>query len=559
MQPLLHKCSLAIGAIALALPLAGCSPKESKDSADNRAGRSSPSGGTEQRTLAIGLSSFGAAEAWVPWLEGREASLVFNAIYESLVTLDHMTAAIVPQIAERWEVDATGKTWTFHLRKGVSFHDGRGEVTSADVKFSFEQFISDRAINSNKPLLRALVESVEAAEPYVIVFNLRQPNVTFAGRLVQNFGIVSKAYFEAVGDQEAVRKPIGTGPYKMIEHKRQQFVEMEAVESHWRHTARFKRLVLRRLPDQSSRLAMLRSGEIDVTEIPFKLKREAEAAGLKILKINGAAIYHIHLGGQFSPTRATFDPNVPWVGNPDEPQSQVRALLVRQALNLAIDRKAIIDAVFEGEAKPIVVPFFLPGSEFVPKDLKEIPYDPQQARRLLAQAGYAQGFSREIEMILMPWPGRAEMVDVSEAVAGYWEKNLGLKVKRLPMEFAAFIPNIGLPRKFAWITWAHGFIPSPVAEPIMAMDSWLTSKTRFGSVAERPDIDALSDKVHGSIEFTDRLKHYRDMAELFYNQSLAVPIASAPTLYAYDPKKLDSWQLTPGDSYLGGYERATPP
>src|SRR6185295_13624638 len=107
------------------------------------------------------------------------------------------------------------------------------------------------------------------------------------------FGVVSKKYVERVGLSEAALKPVGTGPYKLVEHKRLESVSYEAMPQHWRETAKFKSLVIRRIPDQSARLAMLRAGEIDITEIPFKLKREADAAGLQILRIAGAGIYHI--------------------------------------------------------------------------------------------------------------------------------------------------------------------------------------------------------------------------------------------------------------------------
>jgi ABC-type transport system substrate-binding protein len=303
---------------------------------------------------------------------------------------------------------------------------------------------------------------------------------------------------------------------------------------------------------------MLRSGEIDVTEIPFKFKREAEAAQLKLLRVEASAIYHVQLGGQFLPTQATFDPQVPWVGQPGDAASEARARMVRRALSMAVDRKAIIQAVFEGEAIECAIPFFVPQSRFIPKDIMPPAYDPAGAKKLLAEAGYANGFSRDIEMILMPWPGRAEMVDVSEAVAGFWEKNLGLRVKRVPMEYAAFVPNVAYPRKLPWVCWSHGFIPAPVAEPVMAMDSWLTSRTRFGSVAERPDIDALSDAIHSAPTPEARLVKYHELAKLFYDEALAVPIAAAPTLYAYNPKKLRGWSLPAGDSYLNGYERALP-
>jgi peptide/nickel transport system substrate-binding protein len=87
-----------------------------------------------------------------------------------------------------------------------------------------------------------------------------------------------------------IKTPIGTGPYRMVEHKRQQFIVYEAIPNHHVETAGFKTVTLRRVTDQSARLAMLRSGEIDITEIAFKLKREAEAAGLKLMRVPGAAV-----------------------------------------------------------------------------------------------------------------------------------------------------------------------------------------------------------------------------------------------------------------------------
>ncbi len=420
-------------------------------------------------------------------------------------------------------------------------------------------YISDRSVASNKATLQTLVEQAEVVSPYEIVFHLKHPDVTFLGRLTPgNFGVVSKQYVESVGEREAATKPIGTGPYKLIEHKRQQSATFEAVAPHWRETPRIKTLVLRRVPDQAARLAMLRAGEIDITEIPFKLKREAEASGLQFLRVEGAAIYHVQLGGQILPTRDTFDANVPWVGTPGDAASQERALKVRRALNLAVDKQAIINSVFEGEGVPGVAPYYLPGSEFMPSGLQPYPYDPQEAKRLLAEAGYPQGFSREIEMQLMPWPGRAEMVDVGEAVAGFWERNLGLKVKRTPIDFATWVPNVGVPRKNAWVTWAHGYIPRPVSEPLIGMETWLTSQSRYNTVAETPEIDALAMKIRADLDRAKRVQDYRELAQMIYSQYYTVPVAAVPTIYAYNPKAIAAWPLQPGESYIGGYERAVP-
>lgn len=303
---------------------------------------------------------------------------------------------------------------------------------------------------------------------------------------------------------------------------------------------------------------MLRSREIDITEIPFKLKRETEAAGLKIFRVPGAAVYHVQLGGQLSPKREQFDKTVPWVGDPNDPASLERARKVRLALNLAVDKNAIIKAVFEGEGTPSITPFFPPDSEFIAPGMKALGYDPKEAKRLLAEAGYANGFAREIEMLLMPWPGRAEMADVGEVVAGFWEKNLGLKVKRRPIDWATFAPNYGVSRKMSWVTWSHGFNPRVFPDPINGMDSWLMTSSRYNSVGEIPEIDALAGKVRGEADQAKRIGLYREMGKVFAEGYHAVTIASVPALYAYNDKRIASWELPKGEAYIGGYHRAMP-
>ena len=448
--------------------------------------------------------------------------------------------------------------WVFTLRKGVQFHNGQGELTTEDVAYSYERYLDEKSIASNKPILQRIVERLEIVGPHEVVFHLKAPDVTFGGRLSNGqFGVVSKKYLQAVGDAEAMAKPVGTGPFRLIEHKRSESVSFEAVVPHWRHTAGFAQLLLRRVPDQSARLAMLRGGEVDITEIPFKLKREAEAAGLKFLRGQGAAVYHVQLGGQLLPTRETFDASVPWVGDPKDPAAQERALKVRKALNLAVDKQAIIDAVFEGEGDQGISPYYGPNTKFVPEELKPYPYDPAGAKKLLAEAGYAQGFSREIEMLIRPWPGRAEMADVGEAVAGFWERNLGLKIKRRPMDFNTYAQNVGAPKKSPWVTWAHGYTPRPLAEPIAGMETWLTSEARYNSAVESPLIDGLAAKIRASVDPEKRVLEYRAMARAYHENWFAVPIASVPSLYAYDPKVIGDWPLQPGEAYISGYENAT--
>ena len=226
-------------------------------------------------------------------------------------------------------------------------------------------------------------------------------------------------------------------------------------------------------------------------------------------------------------------------------------------MNLAVDKKAIIDAVFEGEGIPSVVPYLGPDTKFVPPDMSPYPYDPKEAKRLLLEAGYANGFSREIEMLIMPWPGRAEMADVGEVVAGFWERNLGLKVKRRPMDFGAYAQNVGGPRKSAWVTWAHGFTPRPVGEPITGMGTWMLTHSRNNSGVESVNLDKLANMIRGTADSAQRVLAYHALAREFYEHFYTVPIASVPSLYAFNAKVIRTWPLQPGEAYISGYEYAT--
>jgi ABC-type transport system substrate-binding protein len=302
--------------------------------------------------------------------------------------------------------------------------------------------------------------------------------------------------------------------------------------------------------DPAARLAMLRSGDLDVAEVPFKLKREADAAGLSFLRSDAAAIYHVHLGGQVLPSRESFDPAVPWVGDPNDAASQERARQVRQALDLAVDKQAIIGSVFEGEGVPVAYPWVVPGSEFIPPGMTPTAYDPARAKQLLAEAGYPNGFGHEIEMYLVPFPGRAEMVDVGEAVAGFWERNLGLQVRRIPAEWATFAPQKQRPRKMAWATWGYGAIPRPSAEPAITMSTWLTSKSPNNTIAEVPRID--------DPDRAKRVQLYRELGQTIQDGHYVVSIAAVPALYAYNKGALASWPLAPGEAYIHGFEDAVP-
>ena len=289
------------------------------------------------------------------------------------------------------------------------------------------------------------LQRMEVTDPWTITLHFDAPFVTFGNRVTQGlFASVAyihpKRYTETVGDEGVERHPVGTGPWRFVEHFPGQRIVYEAVTSHWRTVPHFQRLVFLRVPDIATRIAMLRAGEADVIEMSGEYIEALQKAGLRTLVMPNVAWVWVVLGGQW-PARPTYDPTVPWA----LPDAE-RARKVRLALNLAIDKEAIIQQILGGVGTPGGTVNFtrpIPGQRAL---AQPYPYDPSRAKAILAEAGYPQGFP--ITMYLTAWPGRGYLPDVGEAVASYWER-IGLKVTRRPVDRAVF---------------ANDFRPAPIQE-----------------------------------------------------------------------------------------------
>ena len=159
-------------------------------------------------------------------------------LYSGLVKFNERME-IRPDLAERWEVLEGGRTWKFHLRKGVRFHNGT-EITAEDVRYTFASIAREGSANSLAPEFRQ-IKSMEIEGPHAISVRFEKPFVTFGNRVNQGLFasvayIQSKKHIEAAGEQGAERQPVGTGPYKFVEHVRGDRIVYEAVENHWRAT-----------------------------------------------------------------------------------------------------------------------------------------------------------------------------------------------------------------------------------------------------------------------------------------------------------------------------------
>jgi peptide/nickel transport system substrate-binding protein len=317
-----------------------------------------------------------------------------------------------PSLGESWTMSKDGRTWEFVLRKGVRFHNGE-PVTAEDVKFSFERYKGGAA-----SLFRERVREVQVVDPLRVRFVLKEPwpdFMTFYGTSASGAAwVVPKKYVEKVGDDGFRKAPIGAGPYKFVSFQPGVELVLEAFEGYWRKTPSVKRLVIRSIPDEATRAAALKRGDVDI-----------------VYYLNGPIAEDIRRTPGLT-LAATRTNGVLWLEFPEQwtagsPWADRR---VRLAASLAIDRQAINEAESLGFSGPTgnIVPrhqeFALP--------IEPHPYDPKHARALLAEAGFPNGFDAGE---FTPYPPYTSM---GEAIVNYFAA-VGIKTRMRTMERAAFL------------------------------------------------------------------------------------------------------------------------
>jgi peptide/nickel transport system substrate-binding protein len=499
-------------------------------------------------TLTVAVATFGN-ERWLPHLYVGAEDVVLKPLWENLLSRD-AKGNLIPMLAEKWQAVDGGRTWRFQLRKGVRFHDG-SELTAEDVKFTFTSLAREGSANSLAPEFRT-IKSMEIEGPHAITIRFDKPFVTFGNRVTQGLFasvayIQSKKHIESAGEQGAERNPIGTGPFKFVEHVRGDRIVYEAVEGHWRAVPQWKRLIFLKVPEQATRIAMLRAGNADVAEVGGEYVDELKKVGVRTLVMPNVSAIWVILGGQW-PTKPSYDPKVPWA----QPDIE-RAKKVRHALNLGIDKKAIIERVLGGVGAPVGTVNYYPTDPWISDALlKTVPYDPAKAKQLLAEAGYPNGF--DLTMNLTAWPGRGFLPDVGEAVATYWDK-IGLKVKRRPVDRAVFARDFRA-RSYAGVALAY-------AGPIIAPEPWELfqrishTKSAVHLLVEHPKLDGYLDRLAAEANPAERTRIMREeMGPWLHDYMPGIAIGATHSIAGVGPKVGD-WPLIPGHMGLHNWEYVT--
>ena len=444
------------------------------------------------------------------WLDPAETEgivtpfMVLYAIHDALVK-PMPAGPNTPSLAESWTQSKDGLTYEFVLRKGVKFHNG-DPVTAEDVKFSFERYRGSAA-----KALKERVREVQVVDPGRVRFHLKDPwpdFMTFYGTSATGSGwIVPKKYVEQVGDDGFKKAPIGAGPYKFVSFAPGVELVLEAWEGYWRKVPNVKRLVLRSLPEETTRAAALRKGEVDIAYL-----------------LSGPVAEDVKRTPGFKLVAPKESPAVFWLDMPDQwdPKSPWHDRRVRLAASLAIDRQALNQAETLGFSKP--TGSLIPRSMEFAKVFDPPAFDPTKAKKILAEAGYPNGFDAGD---FYPWPPYFSM---GEALAAYLQ-NVGIKTRIRTMERAALTTawrERKLKNLIVGITGAGGNASTRLEAYV--------SKNGIYTAGTMPDVEDLFQRQLRETDTKKREALLHQIQQILHDRVTHIPIYELAFIWGVGPR-----------------------
>ncbi len=462
------------------------------------------------------------------WLDPAETEafntpfMVLYAVHDALVK--PMPAGLTtPSLAESWQESKDDLSYTFTLRKTARFHNGE-PVTAEDVKFSFERYKGASAT-----LLREKVKEVQALSPTQVRFVLKEPwpdFMTFYGTTASGASwIVPKRYVQQVGDDGFKTAPIGAGPYRVVSFKPGVEIVLEAFDAYWRKAPSVKRLVMRSMPEETTRAAALKSGEVDIVYLLTGSTAESiqKTPGLRVVAPLLSGAFWLELPNQ-------WDPKSPWHDR-----------RVRLAASHAIDRQAVNQAETLGFSRltgSIVPRIFQYALPFEPPA-----YDPARARKLLAEAGYPNGFDGGD---FYPFPPYFAM---GEAIQGYLQA-VGIRTRPRTMERAAYFSawrEKKLNGVILVITAAFGNAATRL-EPYAIRNGIYA----YGS---NPEVDDLYARQGRELDPKKREALLHQIQKILHEQVVNIPLYELAFIWGVGPRvEASGANLIPGFAYSAPME-----
>ncbi len=481
--------------------------------------------------LKIGVASFGV-ESFDPVKASKATNMyLISPMYDYLAMTD-ASGKVKTGIAENWEMAEDGSYWTFYIRKGIKFHNG-DPLTAEDVKFSLERYATSE--DSHYKYLADSQDHVEIVDDYTVRVYTKGPQPyywRFVNPVVPYQGIIfPKAYFENKGADYFEEHPVGAGPFKFVSHVTGDSVEYEAVPDHYRQVPAFQKVSLIQVPEEATRISMLKTGELDATDISLDAIPEVEAAGFKTMNLAPNQAGVVFLGA--------YDPRAEGM-----PIADIR---VRNALSLAINRDELRSTFFHDKLGPAMPPTMWPEQPEIDVEYwkaeaaKVYRYDLDQAKQLLDEAGYSDGFS--FKLYTWSTAGGAYLPKLAPILQGYWLK-VGAVAEIVPIDLASFSalrrsgPNKGCADELVGQATVAGYLGNAVAPQAMvtyftASGLYDVASTQIGQNAE------LDTTIMAALTEPDDSKRFDLTAkaiQLAMDTRVYVVIGAVPTVAALGQK-----------------------
>ena len=489
-------------------------------------------------TLTVALPTFGK-EVFDPSIGTSLEKSIYGPMYDFFVGLSQDGAPSAEGGAlESWEMSPDGMSWTLKLHPNMTWHDGT-PITSADTKFSFERYAEETATCSRCQALKTILGPIEVIDDLTVTVSFNSPNPALLGDLTAAQGdipILPKAYYESVGTDGFNAAPIGSGPFKFVEHRVGEEIVYEANLDYWNQDRMpaFERLVIEVVPESLSRLALVETGDVDLALMEPQVVGNIRDAGLRVggpkaIQTVMAALAHSY-----------------------EPHFEMSNEEFRKALILAIDKAALVGAIYpEGTAQPAASLINVPTHLGYNPDLQPRPYDPDESRRIIAANGWE---GTPVTLYSWgTWSNIPELPTLMEAIGGYLQA-VGLDPQIRPVDYTAVRSNLlrlegntitDQNPIHGWFVTSTGSFETLVRIGLLAhADGGL-----YGAYHDAGTVDRIYDAISAEVDPDRRNALAAELNQAVYDSWGLLPIAVTDSIWAIGPAVGD-WRptnFTPSD------------
>jgi dipeptide transport system substrate-binding protein len=488
--------------------------------------------------------SEGSPEGFDParYTAGTTFDAASQPVFNRLVEFERGGTRIEPALAEKWEVSADGLTYTFHLRRGVRFHSTEWFKPSRDFNADDVVFTFDRMVNKDNAFQKAApvafeyaadmglpdnLVKIEKPDDHTVRFTLRNVDAAFLADLAMDFASIHSAEYAAQllrngTPQDFNTRPVGTGPFVFRRYEKDAQIRYAANPTYFRGKAAIDQLIFAITKDSAVRLQKLRAGECHVSSYPKPAEVEVlkKDPKIKLLTQPGLNVGYLSL----NVTRKPFD-----------------SLDVRRAINMAIDKKALLDAVYQGAGTPAVNPI-PPAMWSYNTQVKDYEYSPEKARALLARAGYPNGFETTLWALPVQRPYNPNGAQAAELIQADLAK-VGIRARIVKYEWAEYLKraragesDIGM---FGW----NGDNGDPDNFMATLLSCAAVGSSNYGQWCHK-EYDELINKARQTPRVAERTRLYEKAQEVFKREAPWVPMAHSVVVQPM-LKNVEGFRMSP--------------